>query len=251
MPISPSRALGHTQFSKQTYIMTECSENSNRKSVSHQQNGSSKMFEKYGLRPRSGVKRLGLSRPSSSSRPVKSRPPPLSKYRRKTANARERHRMKEINDAFQTLRQILPEFCCRRTEATMTKIMTLRLAVNYIRALSHLLEETQPDNLSLLDGLQVSITLPSMQEVKCLEECSIRIEKSVDPFSRNTFSPSPGNLTADNFSNRCTLESTNGFPGLYSDDSSILEDNLNAFDDIPVLNEADPLALLLESEGEG
>ena len=39
----------------------------------------------------------------------KSRPPPLSKYRRRSANARERFRMAEINDAFEELKQVLPQ----------------------------------------------------------------------------------------------------------------------------------------------
>ena len=39
----------------------------------------------------------------------KCRPPPLSKYRRRSANARERFRMAEINDAFEELKHVLPQ----------------------------------------------------------------------------------------------------------------------------------------------
>ena len=38
----------------------------------------------------------------------KAKPPPLSKYRRKTANARERNRMREINEAFISLQNAIP-----------------------------------------------------------------------------------------------------------------------------------------------
>lgn len=64
----------------------------------------------------------------------KSKPPPLSKYRRKAANSRERGRMVEINDAFEDLKVVLPDIeACNH--AKMTKITTLRLALNYISAL--------------------------------------------------------------------------------------------------------------------
>lgn len=64
----------------------------------------------------------------------KAKPPPLSKYRRKAANARERGRMVEINDAFEELRQVLPDIEAGKT-SKLTKITTLRLAMNYISAL--------------------------------------------------------------------------------------------------------------------
>lgn len=41
---------------------------------------------------------------------VKQKPASLSKYRRKTANARERSRMREINLAFETLRKAVPSY---------------------------------------------------------------------------------------------------------------------------------------------
>ncbi|KAJ9583623.1 hypothetical protein L9F63_022035 [Diploptera punctata] len=99
------------------------SDTNNSRATSFKSSGS---VEKYSLRPRSlqrrseseeseqagisssrsGTRRgvSSLSGPSSGSRP-KQKPPPLSKYRRKTANARERDRMREINAAFETLRR--------------------------------------------------------------------------------------------------------------------------------------------------
>nr|SVI23430.1 taxi B [Limnogonus franciscanus] len=97
----------------------------------------------YSLRPRA----TGSFRPDEEEeeeerpRPVrrgtksKRKAAPLSKYRRKNANARERCRMREINEAFETLRRAVP---CQ--DEKMTKIATLRLAMSYISALSETLE---------------------------------------------------------------------------------------------------------------
>lgn len=82
---------------------------------------------------------------SSGGKTRTPRSKPLSKYRRITANARERDRMKEINTAFATLRAVLPTFTnCRIS--SMTKYTTLQLAASYIRGLSELLEETPSNN---------------------------------------------------------------------------------------------------------
>lgn len=67
----------------------------------------------------------------------KSKPAPLSKYRRRTANGRERGRMSQINTAFETLRRAMPaenpEYAT--DEKKVTKISTLRLAMRYINEL--------------------------------------------------------------------------------------------------------------------
>lgn len=139
--------------------------------------------EKYSLRPRSIAKRLEveqkLKQPVLAKRTPKpkQKPAPLSKYRRKTANARERTRMKEINQAFETLRRAIPaaaessispyshhsasspspssssssssssdrSSCGGGNSSSSscekwTKITTLRLAMDYIEALTRVLE---------------------------------------------------------------------------------------------------------------
>lgn len=117
---------------------------------------SSSKGEKYSLRPRS-VRRITEVAKSSSpseidktkpnkSHRAKQKPAPLSKYRRKTANARERNRMREINMAFEALRSVIPQMATTQAPAAnekLTKITTLRLAMKYIAALSATLSEPE------------------------------------------------------------------------------------------------------------
>ncbi|KAJ8719443.1 hypothetical protein PYW08_011618 [Mythimna loreyi] len=95
--------------------------------------------DKYQLRPRAARSREPRARRT---------PQPLSKYRRKTANARERSRMREINRAFETLRRAVPASAITGTPVPcekLTKITTLRLAMRYISALSAALRESGPE----------------------------------------------------------------------------------------------------------
>ncbi|XP_068220966.1 transcription factor 21-like [Palaemon carinicauda] len=97
---------------------------------------------KYQLRPRSLQSRRRSDSEWSFHEPLRQkRPPPLSRYRRKTANARERYRMRQINTAFENLRGVLPSWVCsRRAASEMTKITTLKLASAYIRSLQDILD---------------------------------------------------------------------------------------------------------------
>ena len=117
----------------------------------------------YNLRQSSIVNRIKseLSRKAPKQPKPKSKPPPLSKYRRRAANARERGRMQEINEAFENLRNLIPDTETIPTSETstsrrrsssedssnkMTKIMTLRQAMNYISALRELLRDSVDEN---------------------------------------------------------------------------------------------------------
>ncbi|CAH0726721.1 unnamed protein product, partial [Brenthis ino] len=94
--------------------------------------------DKYQLRPRAARSREPRA---------KREPQPLSKYRRKTANARERSRMREINRAFEALRRAVPAAEITGTPVPcekLTKITTLRLAMRYITALSTALRAPSP-----------------------------------------------------------------------------------------------------------
>lgn len=99
--------------------------------------------DKYSLRPRS-LRRENAGKLGKN----KGKSPPLSKYRRKTANARERNRMREINQAFEALRRVVPHMQTpsNNNNEKLTKITTLRLAMKYINALSAALDSSAPES---------------------------------------------------------------------------------------------------------
>ncbi len=67
------------------------------------------------------------------------------------ANARERNRMHGLNDALESLRKVVP--CYSKTQK-LSKIETLRLAKNYIWALSEILRSGKaPDLMSFVQAL--------------------------------------------------------------------------------------------------
>lgn len=73
------------------------------------------------------------------------------KVRRMKANARERNRMHGLNDALESLRKVVP--CYSKTQK-LSKIETLRLAKNYIWALSEILRSGKaPDLMSFVQVL--------------------------------------------------------------------------------------------------
>lgn len=96
------------------------------------------------LRLRSIHKRIETekNRRLPKQRKTRERPAPLSKYRRKTANARERQRMQEVNNAFDRLKESIPHHKLNAVdEKKDTKITTLRCAITYINSLSGLLAD--------------------------------------------------------------------------------------------------------------
>lgn len=104
-----------------------------------------------------GETKLGLraskARTKKEKVKTKTKAEPLSKYRRKTANARERTRMREINSAFETLRNCVPVAVTGGPAAAphspsnekLTKITTLRFAMKYITLLSDSLRSNRND----------------------------------------------------------------------------------------------------------
>ncbi|XP_066967827.1 helix-loop-helix protein delilah-like [Macrobrachium rosenbergii] len=249
--------------------------------------------EKYGLRPRTAIKRLHhdlpfqeLSKRSGKSKP---RPAPLSKYRRKTANARERHRMKAINSAFESLRKVLPDAVEVHTaSSTMTKITTLRLAVDYIRALTDVLGDDSDPTFPLqsreddapchgisssMDFSQMSpastpYTVPVSMCQNHRTDLPVDVSSSPLPLHYKTdmtpqYTPQLTQLmsycsTSNDVSASCSpstsrgsLGSTSDLEELLSDDSGLLEDSLDVFHDIPTITLADPFEVLLDGEKEG
>lgn len=90
------------------------------------------------------------------------------KVRRHEANARERSRMHGLNDALEGLRKVVP--CYSKTQK-LSKIETLRLAKNYIWALSETLSAgKRPDLLSFVQTLCKGLSQPTTNLVAgCLQ----------------------------------------------------------------------------------
>ncbi|XP_045130986.1 neurogenin-1-like [Portunus trituberculatus] len=208
-------------------------------------NCSTSSEEKYGLRPRTIIKRLQhdrghqqVSKVSKGLARPKSRPAPLSKYRRKTANARERHRMREINNAFESLRRVLPDKLeMEAASSSMTKITTLRLAADYIRALNDVLQE---------EGGEALCSLQCSAQNTLLRVAPTQPRHHLLPL--DCFSPAT-HMSASASRGSLSTSSCSDLEDLLSDDScSLLDDNFDVFHDIPILPGGDPLDLLLEAE---
>ncbi|ALC45688.1 tx [Drosophila busckii] len=146
-----------------------------RKRKSNSSTAASRRGEKYSLRQkrqkrqpaeasRAQQPELAAATPTpSKAKPksaAKSKAPPLSKYRRKTANARERTRMREINMAFEQLRHCVPQSItgedAANTNEKLTKITTLRLAMKYIGMLNESLADPSYESEFLVECLRES-----------------------------------------------------------------------------------------------
>ncbi|XP_023646364.1 neurogenic differentiation factor 6-A [Paramormyrops kingsleyae] len=90
------------------------------------------------------------------------------KLRRMEANARERNRMHGLNNALDSLRKVVP--CYSKTQK-LSKIETLRLAKNYIWALSEVLSTgKRPDLLTFVQTLCKGLSQPTTNLVAgCLQ----------------------------------------------------------------------------------
>lgn len=137
----------------------------------------------YNLRKKTIVNRIKTEKTKNlpKKKKPKTKPAPLSKYRRRAANARERGRMEDINSAFEVLKSVLPNI--EEGGSKMTKITTLRLAMNYISALKNILGYDQDDSCSDLtsdfssdlnsDGDSTGTPSISSGEEPCLSPNSI------------------------------------------------------------------------------
>ncbi|KAF6212460.1 hypothetical protein GE061_012983 [Apolygus lucorum] len=179
----------------------------------------------YSLRPRSMVKRSDEEeeeiitwkrRPKKRSKP---KPAPLSKYRRKTANARERSRMREINEAFDTLRRAVPHAAGMSSEQgeKLTKISTLRLAMKYIAALSASLAEP-----SMESDVESLISDSTINDLYSASESSMSITPPLPPIS--VLDPSFSDPYSDFSDSTLPLDPYTDFSSFVFDDPFISTD---------------------------
>ncbi|KAH8359812.1 hypothetical protein KR093_008902 [Drosophila rubida] len=116
---------------------------------------------------------------------AKTKAPPLSKYRRKTANARERTRMREINMAFEQLRHCVPQSItgedAANTNEKLTKITTLRLAMKYIGMLSESLQDPSYESDFLAECLRESANRAAHVSLDTDAEAEAEFELELEP----------------------------------------------------------------------
>ncbi|KAM9839425.1 neurogenic differentiation factor 6-B-like [Aulostomus maculatus] len=114
------------------------------------------------------------------------------RLRRIEANARERNRMHSLNNALDSLRRVVP--CYSKTQK-LSKIETLRLARNYIWALSEILSTgRRPDLLAFVQTLCKGLSQPTTNLVAgCLQlnARSFFSESSRDLCAPNAAYPHP------------------------------------------------------------
>ncbi|XP_017092089.2 helix-loop-helix protein delilah [Drosophila bipectinata] len=130
------------------------------------------------------VEPVTKSRKNTSTK-AKTKAPPLSKYRRKTANARERTRMREINTAFETLRHCVPQAItgedAANTNEKLTKITTLRLAMKYISMLSEAIQDPSYESEFIGECLEESANRETRLDVEVFDDTELEVEKPKSP----------------------------------------------------------------------
>ena len=84
-----------------------------------------------------------MKSPKKSSRRRKCNSARERNHRRIESNERERQRMHSLNDAFQELREVIPHI---NLERKLSKIETLTLAKNYIKALTNVICDMRGEN---------------------------------------------------------------------------------------------------------
>ncbi|XP_042861446.1 neurogenin-3-like [Penaeus japonicus] len=191
---------------------------------------------KYQLRPRSVHARRLCDSDWNFGESLRHKPraAPLSRYRRKTANARERYRMRQINTAFESLRGVLPSWVCsRRAASDMTKIATLRLASAYIRSLQDILDGSAPQDTCSWVLSTILDSPSSKQKATQSDTLSSKLNTGSRPHYEAS-EISPTSAESDFVSLLCEASSSQAF-----------EDNLASFPYLASMSDPDPVSLLL------
>jgi hypothetical protein len=131
--------------------------------------------------------------PSSSSRSSFNQEDDVQQQR-VMANVRERQRTQSLNEAFASLRQIIPTLPSDK----LSKIQTLKLATRYIEFLYQLLKETNEST-----SQNSNIPVQSQQQPQCNENNANSASNSSNNSSSNE------SLFTDNYSNKLIENETN------------------------------------------
>ncbi|XP_044748978.1 achaete-scute complex protein T8-like [Coccinella septempunctata] len=140
---------------------------------------------------------------------MKSNPQILAVARR---NARERNRVKQVNNGFANLRERIPNFIAASYESgrgnnkKLSKVETLRMAVEYIRSLEDLLalDDHEVESLSRSYPSPSSVGSPNIPSHKTSYQFS-DMSASADEEMSNTSSPPPQYVRINTLTNTYEL----------------------------------------------
>ncbi|XP_041365675.1 uncharacterized protein LOC121380773 [Gigantopelta aegis] len=106
-------------------------------------------------------------------KPRKRRLPSVSQ--RRAANVRERRRMLNLNQAFDALRRRIPTFAY---EKRLSRIETLRLAIEYITFMTEIIKGKDPCDVALkmYSSMELDTSIPSLSDRLCNFHCSALME---------------------------------------------------------------------------
>ena len=140
-------------------------------------------------------------------------------------NERERNRVKHINSTFSVLRQHLP--ASHRCAAKMSKVDTLRNAINYIKQLQDMLSTSSPPSSSSSPSSLTSSSAASAGKENYLNSDTLRHRESVHEYNNDT-SPSRSVDSQDEF------QEDAGYPASVSSFASTASSLLDPTESFPV-----------------
>lgn len=165
-------------------------------------------------------------------------PPPMAVARR---NARERNRVKQVNNGFATLRQHIPNSIAAAFESSngrggnkkLSKVETLRMAVEYIRSLEDLLAmDDSSENTSTPINYPYSITSPSLDEDDLSTNPTPPPQHYIRINTNNTYQLIPSHLYENSENLEPLEEHILSDPSLIDADFSEVQDLLHASDSL-------------------
>lgn len=167
-------------------------------------------------------------------------PPPMAVARR---NARERNRVKQVNNGFATLRQHIPNSIAAAFESSngrggnkkLSKVETLRMAVEYIRSLEDLLamdDSTENTSTSTPTNYQYSLTSPSLDEDDLSTNPTPPPQQYIRINTNNSYQLIPAHLYEDSENLEPLHQHILSDPSLIDADFAEVQDLLHASDSL-------------------
>lgn len=167
-------------------------------------------------------------------------PPPIAVARR---NARERNRVKQVNNGFATLRQHIPNSIAAAFESNngrggnkkLSKVETLRMAVEYIRSLEDLLamdDSSENNSISTPTQYPYSITSPSLDEDDLSTNPTPPPQQYIRINTNNSYQLIPAHLYEDSENLEPLDEHILSDPSLIDADFSDVQNLLHASDSL-------------------